>query len=108
MLRTYNGPMLRLAGLLLLILDACSGAYRPQAHATGWIQVDTQHLRMRTTLSRGRAAKLAARLQHIRDVLARHALHCAFQGRLDPIPVIVLSSSDFRDITQGKSAAFYR
>jgi hypothetical protein len=88
---------MRLASLVVyLAVSGC--AYSAQSRAADWIVVDTQHVRLRTSLSRGRAVDIAADLQRTRDLLAASVLKCAFSGDTDRFAVTVLPASEFDDI----------
>lgn len=108
----YHSRMLRRGGASLLIVFVSSlatgCAYSAQKRATGWLVVETENVRVRTNLSRRRAAKIALEVQRIRDVLEGSALRCAFQGRQERIPVTVLSSSEYGEIAPKGTGAFYR
>lgn len=92
--------------VVVVVLGGCS--YKAHKSASGWLVVDTEHIRLRTNVSRARATQLAFELQHIRDVLAGHALRCASRGGADRLPVTVLPPSEYDDIARKGVAAFFR
>jgi len=108
----YHRPVLfralRVLSSMVLLAAAGCGGYSARQHASGWIIVETANIRVRTNLSQAKATEVAADMQNIRDVLARHVLKCAFQGRPDRIPVTLLSASQYEDIAPEYFAAFYQ
>jgi hypothetical protein len=94
--------------LLAVSLAASGCAYRAQTRATGWLVVDTEHVRLRTTLSPRRAMRIARELQEIRDGLSGLVLRCGSSGKDDRIRVTVLPSSAFGDIAPERSDGVYR
>jgi hypothetical protein len=92
--------------VVLLVAGGC--AYRAHKRAAGWLVVETQHVQLRTNVSRDRAAEIALEMQRIRDVLVRHAFPCAFQGSASRLPVTVLPASEYRDFAPAHAGGFYR
>jgi hypothetical protein len=101
------------APLALLWIIAAAGAtgcaYRPQARVSGWIEVETEHVRLRTSMSRSRAAALAREMQEMRDALAGSLLRCGPSRDADLFTVIVLSPAEFEEIApEGVGGFYYR
>jgi hypothetical protein len=95
------------SGLILsLVPSGC--AYSAQQRASGWVRVETEHVRLRTSLSKRRATEIAWELERIRSALAGSVLSCAFEGKPTRLPVTVLPASEFHDIVPADAAGQYR
>lgn len=88
------------------MLGGC--AYKPQTRASGWIVVETEHVRVRTNVAQSRAVEIASELQQIRDALAGSVLACSIAGGSDRLPVTVLPSWEFREIASDEAAGEYQ
>ncbi|HTE51504.1 MAG TPA: hypothetical protein VK698_11710 [Kofleriaceae bacterium] len=84
--------------LLITLLAATGCAYNAQKRATDWIVVETESIRLRTSLSPERAQEIARKLQELRDLLAGAVLRCAFREEAERIQVTVLPTSEFEDV----------
>ncbi len=93
---------------LALSLAAGGCVYRVQSRATGWLLVNTEHVRLRTNVSSERARQLAVELQRVRDALSAVALRCALRDRPEPLQVTVLRASEFREIVPEGFVGGYR
>jgi len=93
---------------LALVLASGGCFYRVQSRATGWLLVDTEHVRLRTNVSSERARELAGELQRVRDALSAVALRCALRERPEPLQVTVLRASEFREIVPEGFVGGYR
>lgn len=60
--------------LICCVSTGCAGSLATQA--SGWVEVTTEHVRLRTDLEPERATKLAAELQRHRDALVETAFDC--------------------------------
>ncbi|HTE54042.1 MAG TPA: hypothetical protein VK698_24470 [Kofleriaceae bacterium] len=93
----------------LLSLVAVTGcAYKAQTRAQGWVMVETEHIRLRTSLSRSRAIELAREMQVVRDVLAGNVVRCPVIADDDKVAVTILPASRFTEIAPPALAGFQR
>lgn len=97
----------RLARLLSLIA-LVSGVGCAPAMNQGWVQVETQHIRLRSNQGESAARKMAERLQDLHDVVHASVLRCGFTGQKDRIEVTSLSPNDFRKVAGRDVAAYFR
>lgn len=88
----------------LLALHGC--AYPAAKRAQGWTMVETEHIRLRTPLSRERAAAIARDMQQVRDVLAGAIFGCARIATDDVFAVTVLPAARYKEIARPGVAAF--
>src|SRR5262245_13419085 len=75
--------------------------------ASQWVLVETDNIRLRTSMRRDRAVQLARELQRTYDVLARYAMPCAAKREKDRVPVTLLPIGLYRAL-EPRAGAFYR
>lgn len=91
--------------LLLLALHGC--AYPAAKRAQGWTLVETEHIRLRTPLSRDRASAIAREMQRVRDVVAGTVVRCPVLADDDEIAVTVLPDRRFEEVAGKGLSGFH-
>jgi hypothetical protein len=99
-----RGGWIAAALLCLLALHGC--AYPAAKRAQGWTMVETEHIRLRTPLSRDRATAIAREMQRVRDVLAGAIFGCAATATDDVFAVTVLPARRFKEIARPGVGAY--
>lgn len=89
-----------------LLCWVCSGCAGGLATQTGdWVQVDTEHVRLRTDLGENEAVAFAADLQRHSDGLAGTALDCGAAGRTQPTHITFFAKEAAFDAVAPRDAA---
>lgn len=100
-LRTSLAQLLSL--IVLLICVGCAPAMNEN-----WVQVETQHIRLRSNEGESAARKMAERLQRMHDVVHASVLSCGFKSQEDRIEVTSLSPHHFTKVAGRDVAGFFR
>jgi len=98
----------RFVASLVVSFIAAGCAYNAQQRASGWVLIETQHVRLRTSIPSDRAVEIAWELERIRKALLSVVLRCSAKGGADRLPVTVLPLSEFNDIAPEEAAGQYR
>lgn len=97
----------RRLGLALVLapsIGACS-LERVAGDAEGWTEVRTEHVTLRTDVSRRRAIEAAARMERTYSAFAQSWIACAEGDELPPVEVTLLASARTADAILGRAVA---
>jgi len=89
------------------LLGGCAAA-GAQGRTSGWLLVETERVRLRTNVPRGRALDAASDLEEIGQALAGAMLACSSETRADRVAVTLLPSRDFEEIASAETGGVYR
>jgi hypothetical protein len=105
--RSAPGLLLdRFLGLLSLIALMGSASCAPALNQN-WVQVETQHIRLRSNQGESAARKMALRLQGLRDVVHSSVLRCGFAEGKERIEVTSLTPREFRKIADRHVSGYF-
>lgn len=92
-------------GPLLACLQSCAGA---PPLATGWADVRTEHIHLRSNLGLELTRDTASQLQHARDAIAAIGFECATEGSFPPIEVTALDPANYEQIVGIDNGGIYK